>query len=140
MSAIDTATEFGAHVAERLRRDDVIWLTTVSAKGAPVPSPVWFLWDGADTVRLYSLDGARIRNLAANPRVTLNFDGNGSGGDIVILSGTARVAPEVPPADQDAEYVTKYTGGLQRLGYTPAQFAAEYKVPVEITVSAVRGH
>jgi PPOX class probable F420-dependent enzyme len=140
MSAIDTSTEFGAHVAERLQRELVIWLTTVNAKGAPLPSPVWFMWDGADTVRLHSLDSARVRNLTANPRVTLNFDGNGSGGDIVILSGTAHVAEGLPPADQDSQYVAKYAEDMQRLGYTPEKFAAEYRVAVEVTVTAVRGH
>jgi hypothetical protein len=33
-------------VAQRLREDAVIWLTTVAANGTPQPNPVWFLWDG----------------------------------------------------------------------------------------------
>jgi hypothetical protein len=50
--------------------------------------PVWFVWDGADSVTMYSQLGARVRNIEANPRVTLNFGGDGRGGDIVVLSGT----------------------------------------------------
>ena len=42
----DPATPFGACVAQRLREDAVIWLTTVAANGTPQPNPVWFLWDG----------------------------------------------------------------------------------------------
>ena len=39
----------------------------------------------------------RIRNLEANSRVALNFDGE-RGGDIVVLSGTAaRTANCLPP-------------------------------------------
>ena len=62
-------------------------MTTVSPSGAPLPRPVWFLWDGGETVVMYSQAGLRVRNLAANPRVTLNFRGDEEGGDIVVLSG-----------------------------------------------------
>ena len=66
------------------------WLTTVTPGGAPLPSPVWFWWDGADTVYVFSLpDTARTRNIEANGKVSLNFAGDGWGGDIVIVSGVA---------------------------------------------------
>ena len=35
--------EFGQRAAERLRTEEVIWLTTVGNDGMPQPSPVWFL-------------------------------------------------------------------------------------------------
>ena len=43
---IDEGTEFGARVARHLREDVVVWLTTVTPSGAPLPAPVWFIWDG----------------------------------------------------------------------------------------------
>ena len=85
---IDESTDLGALVARHLRDDRIVWLTTVTPGGAPLPSPVWFWWDGADTVYVFSLpDTARTRNIEANGKVSLNFAGDGSGGDIVILSG-----------------------------------------------------
>ena len=84
MSVIDEGTELGARTARHLREEVVVWLTTVTAAGAPLPRPVWFLWDGADVVSVYSLPGARVRNIERNPRVTLNFGGDGRGGDIVV--------------------------------------------------------
>ena len=60
-------------------------MTTVTPSGQPSPSPVWFLWDGAETVLMYSRESPRLRHLAANPRVALNFAGDGRGGDIVVL-------------------------------------------------------
>jgi PPOX class probable F420-dependent enzyme len=96
---IDEGTEFGARVARRLREETVVWLTTVTPAGAPLPRPVGFLWDGNEVVSMYSQPGARVRNIAANPKVTLNFDGDGSGGDIVVLSGTARVDADASGAD-----------------------------------------
>jgi hypothetical protein len=50
----DEGTEFGARVARRLREEQVVWLTTVTPAGAPLPRPVGFLWDGGDVVSVYS--------------------------------------------------------------------------------------
>jgi PPOX class probable F420-dependent enzyme len=137
----DVDTEFGARVAGHLQEETVVWLTTVSAAGAPVPSPVWFHWDGADRVRVYSLpDTPRAKNIAANPRVTLNFAGDGRGGDIVVLKGTAGLDPGGGSALDDAAYLAKYSAGLERIGATAEMFAQKYSMVVTITVTGVRGH
>jgi PPOX class probable F420-dependent enzyme len=137
---IDQSTEFGARVARHLREEVVVWLTTVTPKGAPLPNPVWFVWDGAGTVSMYSLPGARVRNVEANPRVTLNFAGDGKGGDIVVLSGTATIDRDAPPAHEAAEYRAKYDPHITRIGMTPETFAARYSVPLRIDVTNVRGY
>ena len=43
-------TPLGEHVARRLRDELIVWLTTVGADGTPHPNPVWFLWDGGDSL------------------------------------------------------------------------------------------
>jgi hypothetical protein len=40
---IDAGTEFGARVARRLREEMVVWLTTVTPAGAPLPRPVGYV-------------------------------------------------------------------------------------------------
>ncbi len=42
MPAIDTTTDFGKRLQERLRDEEIVWLVTVSPDGVPQPSPVWF--------------------------------------------------------------------------------------------------
>jgi PPOX class probable F420-dependent enzyme len=136
---IDESTDLGAQVARHLREERVAWLTTVTPAGAPLPSPVWFLWDGSDGVLVFSLpDTARTRNIEANPRVSINFAGNGSGGDVVILSGQATIVGG--SADRVAAYVKKYDRDFRRLKLTPEQFAARYSVPIRIQLTKVRGH
>jgi len=137
---IDEATEFGARAARHLTDDVVVWLTTVSPRGAPLPMPVWFLWDGDKSVVAYSQPGARVRNLESNSHVTLNFAGDGGGGDIVVLSGTATLDRDGPGADQDAGYVAKYDEHIARIGHTPESFAERYSVPVRIRLERLRGH
>ena len=137
---IDESTEFGARAARHLREEVVVWLTSVTPAGAPLPAPVWFVWDGAETVTVHSMPGARTRNLAANPRVSLNFAGNGRGGDIVVLSGEATLDHGAPRADADKPYLAKYAADIDRIRHTPASFAQRYSVPVRIRLTRLRGH
>ena len=127
-------------MARHLREEVVVWLTTVTPAGAPLPMPVWFHWDGDENVVMYSQPGARTRNIEANPRVTLNFAGDGGGGDIVVLSGSAAVAHDAAPADQDRDYLEKYDAHIARIGMTPKTFAERYRVPVQIKLVRLRGH
>lgn len=136
---IDEGTEFGARVARRLREEMVVWLTTVTPAGAPLPRPVGFLWDGGEMVSVYSQPGARVRNIAANPRVTLNFDGDGRGGDIVVLSGTAHVDADAAAADANPAWLDKYAGQIEQFGLTPATYAARFSVPVRIRLTRLDG-
>jgi len=136
---IDDDTEFGRRVARHLREETVVWLTTVTASGAPLPRPVGFLWDSADTVFVYSQPGARVRNIRHNPKVTLNFGGDGRGGDIVVLSGTAELdATGVSAADNPA-WRAKYAAEWERGGMTAESFAARFCVPLRVRITGVHG-
>ena len=134
------SSEFGERVARHLREDIVVWMTTVTRAGAPLPMPVWFLWDGGESALMYSMPGARVRNIEANPKVTLNFDGDGGGGDIVVLSGTATIDRDAPPVDQAGEYRAKYDEQIERIGMNPESFAERYSVPVRVAFTRLRGH
>jgi PPOX class probable F420-dependent enzyme len=140
MSLVDTSSEFGRRADRRLHEEKLGWLTTVDSAGTPQPIPVWFLWDGADSILVYSRpDTPKLRAIDRNPRVSLNLDGNGTGGDIVVALGTAAVSDD-PPAHELPEYVEKYGPLISRNGWTPESFAADYSVPIRVRVSRVRGH
>ncbi len=126
-----------SRAAERLGAELIAWLTTVTAGGTPQTSPVWFLWDGADFL-VYSLPSARTRNIAANPSVSLNLDGDGMGGDIVTIEGRARIDTEAPNAAEVPEYLAKYRERMDSHGWSAAQFAADYPVPIRITPTRIR--
>ncbi|MFB7721425.1 MULTISPECIES: TIGR03667 family PPOX class F420-dependent oxidoreductase [unclassified Nocardia] len=138
-SVVDTSTDRGTHVAERLRRDTVIWLTTVGPTGTPQPNPVWFQWDGSE-ILLFSEPGqAKIRNIERNPRVALHLNSTADGGDVVILTGTARIDDRRPDADEIASYTEKYTAGLVDIGMTAEAFYDKYNAVVRITPDRLRG-
>lgn len=137
---IDLNTEFGQRVARRLAEERIGWLTTVDASGTPQPRPVWFLWQEGSLL-IYSRPATRkLEHIARNPRVALNLDGDGMGGDIVVFTGVAVIDSSAPPADQIPAYVERYSTGMQRIGMTAAQFAQVYSVAVRVTVDHLRGH
>jgi PPOX class probable F420-dependent enzyme len=137
---INTRTKFGARAARRLKDELIYWLVTVGPDGTPQPSPVWALWD-RETLLIYSQpDTPKLRNIAVRPGVAIHLDGDGEGGDIVIVTGEARIAPEAPPADRVPEYLTKYRVGLKRIGMTPEAFARAYSVAIRFTPQHLRGH
>jgi len=135
----DPATSFGERVARRLREEKIIWLTTTGADGTPQPAPVWFLWED-ETFLIYTLANAkRLAHIERTPRVALNFDGDGTGGDIIVFTGEARQAPDTPPADQYPAYAEKYRDLIAEEFQTPENFARGYPVPLRITPTKVRG-
>lgn len=137
---IDPSTPFGERVTRRLRDEQIGWLTTVGHDGTPQPSPIWFLWDG-ETLLIYSQpDTPKLRNIERRARVSLHLDGDGQGGDIIVLTGEARIAGDIPPGDQVPPYVEKYQAGIESLGMTPEAFASAYSVPIVVTPTKLRGH
>lgn len=136
----ETNSEFGQRVARRLAEERIGWLTTVDSSGTPQPRPIWFLWDG-ETFLIYSRANTyKLRHIAANSQVSLNLDGDGLGGDIIIFTGEAWLDEYAPPANENLAYIEKYRDGMARINMTPAQFAEAYPTALRITPTKVRGH
>jgi PPOX class probable F420-dependent enzyme len=81
-----------------------------------------------------------LQHLQHNARVALHFDGNGSGGDIIVFTGQARFSPDELPANQLKAYVEKYRDFITRGFGTPEHFASRYSVALRVLPLAVRGH
>lgn len=135
----DPSTTAGKRVRERLSGEIVLWLTTVGADGTPQPNPVWFLWEGGDSILTYNrADANRVTHVKHRPRVSLNFDGNGGGGDIVVMTGEAELLEDFPPADQYKPYADKYAEQTRRSFGGVENFARKYPVPMRIRITRVR--
>src|SRR5258708_10577386 len=76
-------------VEERLRSDEMVWLTTVRPDGRPHNIPVWFLWESATILIFSKPNSQKIRNLLQNQSVTLALDDTKKG--VVILEGTSEL-------------------------------------------------
>jgi PPOX class probable F420-dependent enzyme len=109
------------------------WLTTVRPDGQPVTVPVWFLLRDDETILMYSRpEKEKLRNIAANPKVSFALDVTDIGRNIVRLEGSAEKARDQPPAHEQAAYLAKYTERMAALFGTPEQFAALFSTALII--------
>jgi len=138
----DATSPFGERIARRLREESIIWLTLVDAKGMPQTAPVWFWWDEKTaSFLIYSLNNAkRLAHLQKNPSVSLNFDGDGKGGDIIVFTGQVQVNPTEISADKHQPYLEKYRAASTQLFGSPESFAEKYSIALRVYPSQVRGH
>ncbi len=136
MLNLDNPTHAAADA--RLRQETVIWLTTVNQAGQPQSSPVWFFTDGSEFLIYGSADGRKTRNIESNPRVCLHLDGNGEGGGIVIIEGTATVDRQGPPARTVDGFMAKYRERIEAYGWTLEQLEKDYPHVIKVTPTRAR--
>ncbi|MEU6642497.1 TIGR03667 family PPOX class F420-dependent oxidoreductase [Saccharomonospora sp. NPDC046836] len=133
-------TPFGDRVRRRLREEQVLWFTTVGADGTPQPNPVWFLWDDGSLLIYNRAQANRLVHVRHRPHVSLHFDGDGHGGDIVVFTGVASLAEDEPaPADHPA-YLKKYAEGIRQVVGSVERFSEEYPVALRVRLERVRGY
>ncbi|HEU4341814.1 MAG TPA: TIGR03667 family PPOX class F420-dependent oxidoreductase [Candidatus Binatia bacterium] len=136
---LDFKTRFGRHVNRRLRGEKIIWLTTVDSDNTPQPRPVWFHWDGQTVLIFSERNKAKLRHIARNPRVALNFNTDEEGGDVTVLVGVAQILDQSPAQNRVASYLRKYRGDIKDLGMTVKEFTDSYSVPILVNPQSMRG-
>jgi PPOX class probable F420-dependent enzyme len=126
-------------VEDRLSHNLMAWLTTVRPDGQPISVPVWFLMRADGTILLYSQPGKeKLRNLAANPKVSLTMDVTDIGRNIVRIEGTIRQVTHEPPANEQPAYLAKYTERIAALFGTPERFAELFSAALVVTPARLR--
>lgn len=124
-----------ADVQRRLEEEEIVWFTTVNAKGVPTPNPVWFLWDGENILVFSQPASFRVRNIRNNAQVALTLQGvDGLGNNVVIINGRADLRPDnrgIPEA-----YWKKYKRLLQDM--SPDEMTASYNVEIRVKPWRIR--
>ena len=130
---LDLSRERDAHIDRRLRRELIIWLSTVRSDGRPHLVPVWYLWDG-HTLLIFSEPSAqKVRNLRHSRQVVLALDTADEGEDVVIVEGEATLLRAGTIDCTLPAYVEKYARLMARIGTSPARMAARYTQAIQIT-------
>lgn len=84
-------------VFDFLERSMVVRVATLSAKGQPHITPLWFVWDQGRIRMNVRSDSPAARNISANPAVVLLLDSEGRLPDRVLrIRGRASVRHEGP--------------------------------------------
>ena len=135
---IEGSSPAGARALERLERDIVAWIVTVSPAGRPQSSVIWFLWHENEILIYSRPHKPKVRNIEANPHVAFTLNSDDIGDDMLTVEGVARIDGSFTPADQLRSYIDKYDRSIDDLGMTPASFAEAYSVPILMTPSRAR--
>jgi PPOX class probable F420-dependent enzyme len=135
---LNLSADVAAALDERLRAEDIGWLTTVSRDGQPQSSPVWFLWDDGEFLVYAQPQSPKVRNIRAHPQVSLNLNSNDRGGAVVTFEASASIAADQPPVDQADAYLAKYRAEIASIGTTPERMAADYSTALRLTPTRVR--
>jgi PPOX class probable F420-dependent enzyme len=132
------ASEKGAWAREHLETDVVGWFATLAADGRIQTSAISFLWDGA-TILFYSKPNTpKLRNIAANPKVSFNLNSDPYADHVLVIEGTAAEDPACLPSDVHPEYAAKYHAPLAHWEMDEAETAREFSVAVRITPTRIR--
>ncbi len=132
------AVEVEPELERRLREEKLAWLTTVRSDGMPQPTPVWFLWQGSGFLIYSQSEAKKIRNIANNPRVAINLNGDLWGNRIVVVTGMAAVDANATPANEIPAYLEKYHECILQIKMTPESMAKEYSTAIYVTPVWIR--
>ncbi len=132
------------HVAERLRQEPIIWLSSVRPDQRPHLVPVWFVWDGSEAILIVSEpENQKIRNIRQNNHVTLALETAQGGDDVVLIEGDAELVEDETLAFQIAHptlavaYIEKYGQKIEQMGQTLESLIMSYRQPIHITLTRI---
>ncbi len=91
--------------AARLETEQNIWLASVRSTGRPHLVPLWFVWAGGSIYLCVTGSSVKVRNIAANPAVSLALE---SGGAPVVVEGQAALLPRPWPEEVVEVFQRKY--------------------------------
>ena len=129
---LDLTNPKNAHADERLRKETVIWLSTVRPNGRPHLVPVWFFWDGT-TILIFSQPNAqKVRDIRHNSSVMLALDTAQEGDDVVLIEGDAVLLDPASVNATQSAYAQKYESWMQRMGSNAEALAKEYSQPIRV--------
>ncbi|ASR37057.1 hypothetical protein BAY61_21035 [Prauserella marina] len=125
---------------QRLDDEKEIWITTLRADGQPQSSPVGFLWNGKEFLILSQPKTPKIRNIAANPKVSLHLDlaRDREEGSVVTVEGEVVPVPAPVSDEEAARYVRRYREELQAAGLSAEELFAEFSSVIRVRPTRVR--
>jgi PPOX class probable F420-dependent enzyme len=112
----------------------------VGNDGTPQPNPVGFLFQDDSSILIYNMVNVnRINHVDDRPQVALHFDGDGTGDDIVVFTGTACRADDISPPHENRAFLAKYGDSLLRVSDSVEEFGTRLSMPLRIEITGTRG-
>jgi PPOX class probable F420-dependent enzyme len=116
-----------------LRKEPVLWLSSVRPDGRPHLVPIWFSWDGRDILVASKPNAQKVRNLRSNPTVMLALGEAEEDFDVGLLEGRAELLDSPASVVLPAGHLAKYHGRMAEIGLGRDEFLATYSQIIRIT-------
>jgi PPOX class probable F420-dependent enzyme len=129
----EAALEPAARIDRMLRREPVVWVSTVRPDGSPHLVPIWFSWDGERVFIASKPNAVKVRNLRANPKVFLALGEPDEDFDVGMLEGVATISDRTTAELLPAGHLAKYRRQMAEIGLDADEYIRTYSQPVLIT-------
>jgi PPOX class probable F420-dependent enzyme len=131
MARLDPARA-AARIDRMLRRETVVWLSSVCADGTPHLVPIWFSWDGRDVLIASKPHARKVANLRENPSVMLALGEPEDDFDVGMIEGVAELMDEPAAVLLPPSHLAKYRRQMAAIGLTLEEFLATYSQVIRI--------
>jgi len=121
-----------ARIDRMLRRESVVWLSTVCPDGQPHLVPIWFSWDGQTVLIASKPHAKKVANLRANASVMLALGEPDDDFDVGMVQGIAELPAEPASELLPASHLAKYRVQMAAIGLTPEEFVRTYSQVIRI--------
>ena len=118
----------------RLREDHIGWLATIRPDGRPHLVPIWFYWTGKELIANAEPGSQKIKNMQANPFLSLSLDDTHGGKEPIVLEGRASIGSI---ADDDAAmslFYEKYRETMTQMKWPEEEARKTHSVLIRITI------
>jgi PPOX class probable F420-dependent enzyme len=134
---LDLTTVRDRNIDRRLREDPIVWLSTVTPDGKPHTLPIWFWWDGETLLMFSQPKTGKVRNLRANPVVTIALETRDEGEEVAFFDGLAELPPQPAGELMSEEYKQKYAHLFPRIDSNPDKMAAEFSQSIRVRLTRI---
>lgn len=133
-------TKLESKARRLIKKEYIIWLTTVDSSLTPQPRPVWFIWNNDSFLIFSQPEAYKIQHIKQNANVSLHFNTDETGDkNVIVYIGKAVIDANVPPAHEVPAYIKKYRKGILELNMTPEEFSKKYSSAIRVALTSLRG-
>jgi PPOX class probable F420-dependent enzyme len=122
-----------ARIDGLLRREPVVWVSTVRPDGLPHLVPIWFSWDGERLFIASKPNAVKVRNLRANPTVMLAVGEPDDDFDVGLIEAVATVSDRTTAELLPAGHLAKYRRQMAEIGLEADEYVRTYSQPILVT-------
>lgn len=132
--------ELPENVREFLQRPNLAVLATISPRGRPQATPVWFMLDGQEILVNTAKGRVKLRNMSANPHVALAIYDPANLYRYVQIRGRVVAIGEANGARDIDRLSLRYRGEpyAYRPGMTPSDRVSVRIKPIAFTAGGIR--